>query len=45
MKDPRNEKLADMLINYSCRLKEGEKVLISAYETGNDLVKRLIEKA
>ena len=45
MKDPRNEKLADMLINYSCRLKEGEKVLISAYETNNDLVKRLIEKA
>jgi len=45
MKDPRNEKLADLLINYSCRLKEGEKILISVSETDNDLVKRLVEKA
>lgn len=45
MKDLRNEKLAGLLVNYSCRLQKGEKVLIAAYETNNDLVKRLIEKS
>lgn len=44
MKDIRNEKLADILVNYSCQIKEGEKILISAYETDNELVKRIIDK-
>lgn len=45
MKDLRNEKLADLLVNYSCRLQKGEKILIAAYETNNDLVMQLIEKS
>ncbi|MFA7674258.1 MAG: aminopeptidase [Clostridia bacterium] len=45
MKDLRNEKLADILINYSCRIQKGEKVLICVYETDNDLALKLIRKA
>lgn len=44
--DQRIKKLAEILINYSCKLKEGEKVLInfSGYES-EDLVKQLIKEA
>lgn len=45
MTDPRIEKLADVLINYSVRLKKGEKVLIEAIGVENSLVKELIKKA
>ena len=34
--DPRDKKLADLLVNYSCHLQEGENILIE-YE-GNECV-------
>ena len=39
--DPRTEKLADLLVSYSCRVQEGEKVLIS-YE--GDCCKPLVKQ-
>ena len=45
MKDLRIQKLAYNLINYSCSLKKGEKVLIEAFGIENDLVKALVEEA
>jgi aminopeptidase len=46
MKDPRTEKLADILVNYSIKARPGEKVLIqgnnAASPGGLDLVKALI---
>ena len=36
MSDPRNEKLADLLVHYSCRLRAGEKILIDY--TGEECV-------
>ena len=45
MKDVRYEKLADNLINYSLKLKEGEKILIEFSGKENSLVKELIKKA
>ncbi len=38
-------KLADMLINYSCALKSGEKVLIEAIDVPHAFTKALIESA
>ena len=44
--DQRIIKLAKNLVNHSCRLKEGEKVLIEAYgDTTRDLVKALVKEA
>lgn len=45
MKDTRYEKLADNLINYSVKLKKGEKILIEFSGKENALVKELIKKA
>lgn len=45
MKDLRYEKLADNLINYSVKLKKGEKILIEFTGNENALVKELIKKA
>jgi aminopeptidase len=45
MTDPRNTKLANNLINYSCELKEGEKVLIEANGVETPLIKELIKEA
>ncbi|WP_437206999.1 aminopeptidase [Planctomicrobium sp. SH664] len=46
MKDPRIERLADLLISHSCALKAGERVLIEAFDLPEpDLVCRLVEKA
>ena len=45
MKDPRIRKLAYNLVNYSCALKKGEKVLIEAFGVENDLVKACVEEA
>lgn len=45
MKDPRYTKLANNLINYSCRLKEGEKVLIEGIGDCIPLVKELVTAA
>lgn len=45
MKDPRIEKLADVLINYSIRLKKGEKVLIENFGLQRELVTALVKEA
>ncbi len=45
MKDPRISKLAYNLINYSCSLKKGEKILIEAFGIDNELVKACVEEA
>jgi aminopeptidase len=43
--DPRFEKLADVLIGYSTELKEGEKVLIEAFDIPPEMVVALIRRA
>lgn len=45
MQDPRIEKLANILINYSCYLKKGEKVLIEAKGIDYMLVNALVKEA
>lgn len=45
MIDPRNTQLANNLINYSCELKEGEKVLIESNGMESPLVTELIKEA
>ncbi len=46
MKDPRIETLAAVLIDHSCQLKAGEKILIEAFDLPEpDLVCSLVEKA
>ncbi|MCR4660730.1 MAG: aminopeptidase [Clostridia bacterium] len=45
MLDPRVNKLAKNLINYSCRLKKGEKVLIESYDAPNEIVLELVKEA
>lgn len=44
MRDPRINKLADMLVNYSVHCERGEKVFIDAKEVDNELIKALIEQ-
>ncbi|MGE0488134.1 MAG: aminopeptidase [Vulcanimicrobiota bacterium] len=44
MADPRYEKLANLLVNHSCRLKKGEKVLIEATTIPTAMLARLIEQ-
>lgn len=45
MKDSRIIQLANNLVNYSCNLKEGEKVLIEGIGDCLDLVKELVKEA
>ncbi|BBU40534.1 aminopeptidase [Aeribacillus pallidus] len=45
MKDPRIEKLAKILIHYSCQLQKGEKVLIENFGLEKELVIALIREA
>jgi aminopeptidase len=45
MTDPRIEKLADMLINYSCAVKRGEKILIEAIDVPNAFTTALLRAA
>lgn len=45
MTDPRILQLADVLINYSCRLSEGEIVLIEAVDTPHAMTKALVAAA
>lgn len=45
MTDPRLTKLADILINYSCSLQKGEKVLIEARGVDYQIVSALVEAA
>ncbi len=42
MTDPRMEKLADILVNYSVKLRKGEKLLIQNNNTEPDFVKALV---
>lgn len=44
MKDARMEKLADILVNYSCSLKKGEKILIEASGVPADMVTEIVKK-
>ncbi|NLL55737.1 MAG: aminopeptidase [Clostridiales bacterium] len=44
MNDSRIDKLADILINYSCQLKEGQNILIEATGIPYEMVNALIEK-
>ncbi|MEH6941757.1 aminopeptidase [Bacillus sp. JJ722] len=45
MRDPRISKLASNLINYSLKLKKGEKVLIENFGIQRELVKAIVEEA
>jgi aminopeptidase len=45
MTDPRIEKLADLLINYSCALKPGESVLVEAIDVPHAFTKALVRAA
>jgi aminopeptidase len=45
MKDPRINELAKLLINHSCALKSGERVLIEAVGVPNEIVIALIKEA
>ncbi len=44
MKDPRIQKLAGLLVNYSVKAKKGERVLIQANNSEPDLINALIEE-
>jgi Leucyl aminopeptidase (aminopeptidase T) len=44
MLDPRIDKLADVLVNYSTKVQRGENVLIEAFNIDNPLVKAIIGK-
>ncbi len=45
MTDPRMKKLADLLVNYSCALKPGEKLLLEAIDVPNAFTKAVVESA
>ncbi|RPF55321.1 aminopeptidase [Aquisalibacillus elongatus] len=45
MRDPRINKLAELLVNYSVRLQQGEKLLIENTNLQRELVSAIIEKA
>lgn len=44
MIDPRHEKLASLLVNYSCEVKPGEKVLIESYDTPIEFIDALVKE-
>lgn len=44
MKDPRIEKLADMLVNYSVGIKPGDKVMLSAPGAASPLIREVYKK-
>ena len=44
MKDPRFDKLADVIIKHSTRLQSGEKILIEAIDIPHDMVVALVRK-
>ena len=45
MTDPRITKLAELLINHSCRLQNGEHILIEAFDVPEAIVIELIRAA
>jgi aminopeptidase len=44
MKEPRLQKLCNLLVNYSCELKPGEKILIEVFGHQPDITKALIDE-
>ena len=44
MKDPRMEKLAKLLVNYSCRVQKGEKVLIEVFDAPVEMTDCIIKE-
>src|SRR5579862_4598658 len=44
MTDPRVQKLADVLVGYSCAAKPGENVLIEAYDAPDEVVATLVQR-
>ena len=44
MLDPRVEKLAENLVNYSLKVKKGEKVLIELFDTDSQIAVELVKK-
>ena len=44
MTDPRIKKLAEVLVNYSCELKKGEKILIEARGIDYMLVNAIVDE-
>ncbi|TVY07624.1 aminopeptidase [Paenibacillus cremeus] len=44
MLDPRLERLADVLVNYSTRVQPGENVLVEAFGIDNALVRAIVQK-
>ena len=42
MRDPRDKKLAELLVNYSCKIKPGESCLIHATDTPIEFVEELV---
>lgn len=45
MKDPRIQKMAERLVNYSVELQPGEKLLIEVIDSGADLAQAIIKEA
>jgi aminopeptidase len=45
MIDPRIEKLADLLVNYSCAAQKGERVLIEAIDVPHEFTNALVRKS
>jgi aminopeptidase len=45
MTDPRMRKMADVLVNYSCALKPGEKVLVEAIDVPHEFTRAVVEAA
>lgn len=45
MRDPRIDRLADVLVNYSCKCRAGEKLFIDLYDTDAEIGCALVEKA
>ncbi len=45
MADPRYDKLADTLVNYSCALRSGEAILIEAFDVPEALTRSLVRTA
>jgi aminopeptidase len=45
MMDPRIEKLADLLVNYSCEAKAGENILIEAIDVPHEFTSALVRAA
>ncbi|MBS1260860.1 MAG: Aminopeptidase T [Calditrichaeota bacterium] len=42
MHDPRHDKLADLLVNYSCEVQPGENVLIECYDTPLEFIDAIV---